>query len=448
MQELDLEMSHSPFVSIIIPTHNRRVVLERNLCALGNQTYPADWMEVLVVADGCTDGTVETLSQYEAAFTLRFLEQTQQGPAQARNYGASCARGSLLIFLDDDIEASPSLVSAHVKAHEQLPGCVAIGYLPLRLPKIDGFFDIELRGWWERMFQVMRQPGHRFTYRDLLTGNFSIETEMFQKIGGFNNTLWCHEDYELGIRLIKSGVPFFFAEQALGYHYEKTDLDRALERKYQEGIADVVIGLLHPELRRSLPLSRLRLSRSKSNRVLCNLVFRWPSTGKQFVTCLRWGLGPLEKLRFRWHWRYIVDKMLCYFYWLGVTKPLGSPQALDDFLKNCLSDSQGNDGEVEIDLREGLEAAERRLNEERPLGLRIRYGKELVGRILPEPGIERPRGCHLRQLLRNEFSGPFIKALILERAIDFGIDTDKLLSTYSLESTKPGVVPWDASVET
>jgi len=448
MQELDPEMSRSPFVSIIIPTHNRSVVLQRSLGALGSQTFPVELTEVLVVADGCTDGTVETLRQYEAAFTLRVLEQTQQGPAQARNYGASCAKGSLLIFLDDDIEASPSLVEAHVKAHEQLPGCVAIGYLPLRLPKIDGFLDIELRGWWERMFQVMRQPGHRFTYRDLLTGNVSIEMETFRGIGGFNPTLWCHEDYELGIRLIKLGVALLFVEEALGYHYEKTDFDRVLERKYQEGIADVVIGQLHPDLRRRLPLSRLRLSRSRSNRALCNLAFRWPKTGKKFVACLRWELGPLEKLRFRWRWRYIVDKILCYFYWLGVVKELGSLRALNDFLKDGLSDTQRKDGEVEIDLREGLEAAERRLNEERPESLRIRYGKELIGRILPEPGVERLQGCHLRQILRNEFSGPLVKALILEGGIDFGIDTDKLLSTYSLESTKPGVLPWDASVET
>src|SRR5437867_6163487 len=47
-------------VSVVIPSHNRRASLERAVAALAAQSYPPDQIEVLVVADGCGDGTEST----------------------------------------------------------------------------------------------------------------------------------------------------------------------------------------------------------------------------------------------------------------------------------------------------------------------------------------------------------------------------------------------------
>jgi glycosyltransferase involved in cell wall biosynthesis len=117
-------------VSIVIPTHNRRDSVERALRALTRQTYPLAASEVIVVADGCTDGTPE-ISRAGWPFPLRIMEEASRGPAAARNRGAAVATGELLIFLDDDIEVSPGFVAAHVRAHaDGGPGCVAVGLSP------------------------------------------------------------------------------------------------------------------------------------------------------------------------------------------------------------------------------------------------------------------------------------------------------------------------------
>ena len=71
-----------PTISIIIPTHNRGNSLRRTLNAMCFQTYPVDNFEVLVVADGCTDGTIEMLQSYQAPFTLNIIEQKGQGAAR------------------------------------------------------------------------------------------------------------------------------------------------------------------------------------------------------------------------------------------------------------------------------------------------------------------------------------------------------------------------------
>src|SRR5262245_19563251 len=131
-------------ISVIIPTHNRCASLRQTLDALSAQTYPLQQVEVLVVADGCVDGTVEMLRRYRAPFGMRIIEQQGQGPAAARNQGAAHATGRLLLFLDDDVKVVPSLIEAYVSAHQRCPGQVVVGYLPPVLESQEGFFRIQL----------------------------------------------------------------------------------------------------------------------------------------------------------------------------------------------------------------------------------------------------------------------------------------------------------------
>ena len=63
-----------PAVSIVIPTHNRQELLTRNLEQFNLQTCPSELFEVIVVTDGCTDGTVEYLKEWDTSFSLNILE--------------------------------------------------------------------------------------------------------------------------------------------------------------------------------------------------------------------------------------------------------------------------------------------------------------------------------------------------------------------------------------
>jgi hypothetical protein len=73
---------------------------------------------------------------------------------------------------------------------------------------------------------------------------------------------------------------------------------------------------------------------------------------------------------------------------------------------------------VEIDLHEGLEAGERRLDQERPASVRIRLGQQLVGSIPSEAGAEPLRGAHLRPILRTRLSKHMLIALAMEGFFD------------------------------
>jgi hypothetical protein len=93
----------------------------------------------------------------------------------------------LLLFLDDDIETLPPLVESHARVHQELPGSALMGPYPPKLQGGTRFFDVEVRSWWEDKFYQMSQPGHRFTYQDLLSGNLSLDAELFARLDGFDS---------------------------------------------------------------------------------------------------------------------------------------------------------------------------------------------------------------------------------------------------------------------
>lgn len=420
-------MTPAPTVSVIIPTYNRCHTLGRTLAALEHQTYPTPQFEVIVVADGCTDGTMEMLERYRPPFALRALALPGRGPAAARNCGAAQAQGQLLIFLDDDVEATPALIEAHVQAHAGASGRVVIGYLSPVVREPGSIFGIQLRHWWEAMFQHMRQPGHRYGYRDLLAGNLSLAAELFAQVGGFDPALRCHEDYELGIRLIAAGASLSFSADAAGYHHETTNLDRSLQRKYQEGQADLIIGRRHPAVCPSMPLAYYSEPLSPTSRRLRALIFAWPAGGAILVAGLRRLLDLLEWMRLQGRWRRLLNELLDYWYWRGVADGLGKQRAgtatrrLADLLHQSAFQSSEEPCEIELDLREGLEAAEQRLDAARPASAAIRYGQHVVGHIALQPGAERLRSAHLRPILATDLAWPLLKALALESVSGDGL---------------------------
>jgi glycosyltransferase involved in cell wall biosynthesis len=425
----------TPTISIIIPTHNRSTSLRRTLDALQRQTYLLESIEVIVIADGCTDETSEMIRDYHAPFSLQFIEQPCQGAAVARNQGAASAKGNLLLFLDDDIEAAPGLVEAHVVAHQQL-NQVVIGYLPPILNHQAGFFRVVLRGWWESMFQAMRQVGHRYSYNDLLSGNFSLAKALFNQVDGFDAAFRCQEDYELGVRLLQAGAQFTFVSGAWGYHHEMSSLDRSLQRKYQEGCASVQLGRKHPELIPTLPVFHYEGNFSTFSRILLLLIFQLAIVGDLFAVACRHLLNVLEGLRIRGSWQKLLDRLLKYWYLRGVADALGSRQALTHFLHSRPTTSDQEEPELQLNLAEGLTVVEQQLDQQRPTSVCIHYGQHFIANIPPQPGSELLRATHLRPILATTASLPLLSTLTLDGAIEPHFLSELLLKNLDGAQTK------------
>jgi glycosyltransferase involved in cell wall biosynthesis len=416
-----------PRVSVVVPTHNRAGRLATSLNAVARQDYPPDALEVIVVADGCTDDTAGAFAAWRPPFAARLIQQAASGPAAARNRGAAAARGRYLVFLDDDVEASPGLVGAHLEAHGGEGGQVVIGYLPARVGGTD-FFSIALRGWWDAMFQAMWTPGHRFTFRDLLSGNFSLERGLLEAVGGFETGLRCHEDYELGLRLIEAGARFRFAPQAVGFHDDRSDLAGALRRKFEEGRADLWMLARRPQLFAALPLKYIHWGTSKRRRLLCRLAVMSPRAGDGLARAFGYLLGLYERLRLRFRWRALLEDLLVYWYWRGLIAGGGPPDV--DAMRRRGADAARipADAVADVDLAAGLEAAEHRLGRDRPVAVRLRYGPHPVGDVPAEPGAEPLRGEHLRPLLADPLLDGYLRALALAGELPPVIDAARVLA--------------------
>ncbi len=132
-----------------------------------------------------------------------------KGAARKRNAGAELASASLLLFIDDDMAAAPGFLEAHLQAHgDGALNRVVVGYFQAPELPHAGWLEHNLRDWWEDTFHEMGQAGWRFRYVNLFSGNFSLPAALFREVGGFNQAYLCHEDYELGLRLIEAGARF------------------------------------------------------------------------------------------------------------------------------------------------------------------------------------------------------------------------------------------------
>lgn len=401
-----------PVISIVIPSHNRSKSLKRLLDKLSRQNFHLPSMEVIVVADGCKDDTVSILKQYKALFSLQYIELPGEGPAIARNKGAGLATGKILLFLDDDIDPSENLVAAHVAAHEN-EHIVVIGYLPFAGKKND-FFSLDLRLWWEQKFQQMSKPGYRYSYEDLLSGNVSLSLDLFRKVQGFDIELRCREDYELGIRLIKSGAEFIFSKEAWGYHCDEiTDMNRSLKRKRQEGKADVQFWHLHPDMTTSLQDAYLKDQYTflRSKAVFFVINFPW------LTDIIAWAIEklmkPLETLRLRDLWNRFNYKLHIYWYLRGLLDELHTRKNLNEYLR-YKPGNKTNKEVLEIDLEKGFTAAEQLLDQVNPYSVRLTFGEQVIGVIPYKPGMEKLKGAHLRYILANELSSDFLKTIALQ----------------------------------
>lgn len=202
-----------PELSVIIPSHNRRALLQACLKSFERQVVGAEKFEVIVVLDGSTDGTAEMLSDLDPSFSLSVLTQPQSGASAARNTGAGGAKGPVLLFVDDDMIASPSLISAHLIAHRPSARIVGVGVIAGRIPPgADRFAQLRAETAREHYEHLLVRP---LTYVDCYGGNCSVARSMFDEVEGFSVGLPVLNDFEFAYRLHEAGARFVYIPDAV-----------------------------------------------------------------------------------------------------------------------------------------------------------------------------------------------------------------------------------------
>lgn len=231
----------TPYVSVVIPTYNRLQNLKRVLAGLQHQNYPLDQFEIIVVSDGSSDGTNAYLETLQTPLHLVSIIQVNQGPAATRNHGWQRAAGEFILFVDDDVVPTPTLIVEHMQTHAaHTDDIVVLG--PMLTPD-----DFEMLPWvrWEqamllKQYNDMTAGCWQPTARQFYSGNTSLARRFLEQSGGFDSTFRRAEDVELAYRLAQQGLRFVFNPNAIGYHYAERGFRSWLDIPYAYGRNDII----------------------------------------------------------------------------------------------------------------------------------------------------------------------------------------------------------------
>ena len=181
-------------ISIIIPTVNRAVDLEKTLISLTKQTLPKIFFEVIVVDNGSTDNTNDIINIYKEKFIhFNSLYDNTPGLHIGRHIGLLNSKAEILSFIDDDIEATPIWLQSILASFEDEKVVLVGGK---NLPK----FETEPPKWllkrWDSGEQIkiieslsvldLGNKTHTINPSFVFGCNFSIRKNIVFQAGGFH----------------------------------------------------------------------------------------------------------------------------------------------------------------------------------------------------------------------------------------------------------------------
>jgi GT2 family glycosyltransferase len=290
------------------------------------QSVPADRRSVVIVCDGCVDGTAQSLrSRFGDAVSV--LEQSQAGPGAARNLGVRHASEDVFLFLDDDMRVARDLVERHLVVHERHPGSIVLGAMPVHPDSPRSFLTEGLARWAQRRDSALSSSVSQPGFDEVLTGNVSVRRADFERIGGFDagftaGSSFGDEDLEFGWRAVQAGIRILYEPRAVAAQVFDKRFRAIASDVRRGGVADVRFAHKHPETRIHLRLGRedglppwerraLRLGRTRPiaaraaavpTIAILDLLGRWGARGTRLehvhavVRALVYGIGVAEGL--------------------------------------------------------------------------------------------------------------------------------------------------------
>jgi len=218
-----LENYELPKVSIIVLNYNGKKYLDPCLSSLLKINYPRDKLEVIVVDNGSTDGSVEYIKEKYPWVKLIRLNKNY-GYAIANNVGAKFSKGKFLVFLNNDTAVDKNWLIELIKVAIQNPN-VILTSKALFFHKPD---TIEWNGSKITLIGRAICPNIGEKDKQLTEKRYTLSPygasmlvgkEIFEKLGGFDGDYFIsYEDKDLGLRAWLMGYSVVYVSTSVFYH--------------------------------------------------------------------------------------------------------------------------------------------------------------------------------------------------------------------------------------
>lgn len=181
-------------LSIVIPVYNRAHTLPRTLASIDSQTVAPG--RVIIVDNGSTDTSLDIARNWAAGKDhVTVLTEAKSGACAARNRGLREVDTEWTMFFDSDDVMLPAHVADFTNAIERHPEASVIGR------------DIYVRfldGSSRRLYFVAGRNAlfHHLFRGSLSTQRYVARTDLFRRVGGWDESLAGWDDLELGVRLL------------------------------------------------------------------------------------------------------------------------------------------------------------------------------------------------------------------------------------------------------
>lgn len=239
------------FISVALCTHNHADRLELTLPDLAQLRSPQVPWELLIIDNGCTDGTIDLLARHvwPADWTVRVVREEKLGLSNARNCAIQEAVGDYIIFIDDDETPDPDWLCAYARLiEEKTPD--AFG------SRIRVLFEDTRPTWLQDDLLGFLGAMNRFDSITPLTergtsfngGNFGFRKSVIDRVGGFDAMLGRKgtdntggEEVDFYRRLLAAGFHVWWTPEAVIHHrIQASKLSRQyfLDLHFRQGIVE------------------------------------------------------------------------------------------------------------------------------------------------------------------------------------------------------------------
>ena len=205
-----------PSCTVVIPTRGRPEMLAECVESIARSDYPRDLLEVVIVDDGDADDprSAAAVSAVRDRLDVSLRQTSGRGPAAARNFGASEARGTILLFTDDDCRVDSRWLRSLSEPIRNAPTTAAGGRILNRLG--DNRWSTASQRVIDLVYAYYNaDPGQA---KFLASNNLAVHADAFSELGGFDERFRTAEDRDFCRRWLAAGHELIYVPSAVVEH--------------------------------------------------------------------------------------------------------------------------------------------------------------------------------------------------------------------------------------